>query len=88
MSRSDALAAQQVRRSKGGAKEDEAGYRVVMPPPKFIPLSVSDIIDSMRNSIKHEDRATFTELCQLVEGCATTEFASLRRRVKKARARR
>jgi hypothetical protein len=70
-----------------GSQKDKAhhqeGYRVVMPPPKFIPLSVSDIIDAMRNGIKHEDRRTFTEICQLVEGCATTEFSSLRRRVKK-----
>lgn len=66
-------------------RDDHAGegYKVVMPPEKFIPLSVSDIIDSMRTSVRHEHRAAFTEICQLVEGCATTEFSGLRRRVKK-----
>jgi hypothetical protein len=64
-------------------KHDSKGYQVVMPPDKFIPLSVSDITDAMRSAVRHEDRETFTQICQLVEGCATAEFATLRRRVKK-----
>lgn len=59
------------------------GYKVLLPPDKYIPISVSDLTDAARASIRHEDRAVFQEICQLVEGCATTEFASLRRRVKK-----
>lgn len=59
------------------------GYKVVMPPEKYIPLSVSDIMDAFRGNIRHEERSVFLQICQLIEGCATTEFASLRRRVKK-----
>lgn len=68
---------------KDGQSAEHEGYKVVMPPDKFIPVSVSDIADGVRGGIKHEERGTFTEICQLVEGCATTQFASLRRRVKK-----
>jgi hypothetical protein len=71
----------------GGKNSREAvlarGYKVHLPPDKHIPISVSDLTDAARGSIRHEDRATFQEICQLIEGCATTEFASLRRRVKK-----
>lgn len=69
--------------SKDAPGEEHEGYKVVMPPDKFIPVSVSDIVDGVRGGVKHEERGTFTDICQLVEGCATTQFASLRRRVKK-----
>lgn len=59
------------------------GYQVHMPPSKNIPLTVSDLTDAVRQSIRHEERATFVQICQLIEGCAMTEFAGLRRRVKK-----
>jgi hypothetical protein len=61
----------------------DGGYNVVMPPEKYIPLSVSDILDAFRGNVRHEERSAFLQVCQLIEGCATTEFASLRRRVKK-----
>lgn len=59
------------------------GYQVHMPPSKNISLTVSDLTDAVRQSIRHEERATFVQICQLIEGCAMTEFAGLRRRVKK-----
>lgn len=59
------------------------GYRVVMPPARYIPLSVTDIVDSIKSHIPHSQRAIFNEICQLVEGRALTEFTGIRRRVKK-----
>lgn len=69
--------------STPAAREAVEGYSVLVPPQKYIPLSVSDIIDAFKGAVKHEERAQFMEICQLIEGTATTEFASLRRRVKK-----
>jgi hypothetical protein len=57
--------------------------QVVMPPERYIPLAVHEIIDAIRSSVAHADRGTFNDICQLMEGCATTEFSALRRRVKK-----
>jgi hypothetical protein len=61
----------------------QEGYRVRMPPARYIPLSVTDIVDSIRHHLPHAQRATYNEICQLVEGRALTEFSGIRRRVKK-----
>lgn len=60
-----------------------AGYRVVLPPARHIPLTVNDVVDSLRNQVPHAQRAVFEEICQIVEGLALTEFSTIRRRVKK-----
>lgn len=60
-----------------------AGYRIILPPARHIPLTVNDVVDSMRHLIPHAQRAIFDEICQIVEGLALTEFSTIRRRTKK-----
>lgn len=60
-----------------------AGYRIVLPPARHIPLSVNDVVEAMRHLIPHSQRAQFDEICQIVEGLALTEFSTIRRRTKK-----
>eukprot|EP00892_Ulva_mutabilis_P010153 jgi/Ulvmu1/750/UM010_0124.1 len=76
----------EVNKAEGKPVEEEApavGYRIVLPPARHIPLTVNDVVESMRQQVPHAQRAIFEEICQIVEGLAITEFSSIRRRVKK-----
>jgi hypothetical protein len=37
--------------------EQKVGYRVLLPPARYIPLSVTDIVDSIKSHIPHAQRA-------------------------------
>lgn len=38
-------------------ESEKVGYRVLMPPARYIPLSVTDIVDSIKSHIPHSHRS-------------------------------